>query len=432
MIVSAIMLPPRLAPGHDWTARLRQANLWLFAILPAMLLFWRGGAEVVTAVIGISYLAVVTVRREWRVALYPPVLVLLALWLVLNLLVSPLAIDPATSFSRSLLWLRFVVLFAAITTWLVQSPRDVKLIVAAWGATVGFAILDGLIQLIRGVSLTGRPISGLRLTGPLDRPNIGMFVARIGFPLLAGTALLLAQTQHPATRRIVFAFIAAGLALGFILLTGERAASLLTLIALLASIGLIILCAPSRYRFYGLLVTGIAIGVMVGIVFASERILSRVHDTLEVFSDFWNSPYGQLFSAGLHAWQEYPITGVGMKNFQIACQIMMGDALKDGCHPHPHNIYIEWLAETGILGFLGFVTFLGCLAASCLALLKGSIPDRIIGALVAGCFILLLFPLTASQSFFSNWPAILLWASLSMTAAIAGIAHTRAGETGTA
>lgn len=421
-----------LPAARDWTGKLRQINLGLFAILPAMLLFWRGGAEIVVGLIGVSYLVVLASRRTWRVALYPPILTLLATWLALNLLVSPLAVDPGTSFGRSVLWIRFIVLFAAVSTWLVQSPRDARLIVTTWAATIGFAILDGLIQLLRDVSMTGRPMSGTRLTGPLDRPNIGMFVARIGFPLLIGAAFLLAHARRISALRIAGIAVAAMTGFGFILLTGERAASLLALIAILTSLGLAILFAPPRYRLYGLLLGAIAIAIMIVIGLTSSRIMDRIDSLLDVFSNFWASPYGQLFSAGLHIWREYPLTGAGMKNFQTACQIIMGDTLKDGCHPHPHNIYIEWLAETGIVGSLGFVAFLTTLVGLCIDLLKRQTGARVVGALTAGCFVLLLFPLTASQSFFSNWPAMLLWASLSMTVAIVRLTHIQAKSDGTA
>ncbi len=412
-----------VASGDDWTGKARSANLVLFAILPAMLLFWRGGAEVVIGLIDVSYLAVMTTRREWRVAIFPPFMALLATWLLLNLVVSPLAIDPATSFARSVIWLRFIVLFAAVTTWLVQTPRDIKLIAAAWGSTIGFTIIDGLVQLMQGVSLTGRPIASNRLTGPLDRPNIGMFTARIGFPLLGCMALLLAQSMRLSITRILATGIAAVATFGFILLTGERAASLLTLLAILTSVGLAILLAPKRYRGYGLLLLITAFGVIAGIGLTSPRIFDRISSILDVLNNFWSSAYGELFAAGLHVWREYPLTGAGMKNFQTACQIVMGDTLKDGCHPHPHNIYIEWLAETGLAGSAGFVAFLVTLAAICINLLKRSGRIRAIGALTAGSFVLLLFPFTASQSFFSNWPAMLLWASLSLTVAVARLAH---------
>lgn len=417
------MISPYIPAASDWTGKLRQINLGLFAILPAMLLFWRGGAEVVVGLIGVSYLVVLASRRTWRVALYPPILALLATWLALNLLVSPLAVDPGTSFSRSLLWIRFIVLFAAVSTWLVQSPRDARWVVMAWAATIGFAVLDGLIQLLRGVSLTGRPISGTRLTGPLDRPNIGMFVARIGFPLLVGAVFLLMHSRSRSLARIAGVAVAAMAGFGFILLTGERAASLLTLIAILTSLGLAILFAPPRYRLYGLLLGAVAIGIMIIIGLTSPRILARIDSLLDVLNNFWASPYGELFAAGLHVWREYPLTGAGMKNFQAACQIVLGDTLKDGCHPHPHNVYIEWLAETGIAGSLGFVAFVISLAGVSIDLLKRQAENRIIGALTAGCFMLLLFPFTASQSFFSNWPAMLLWASLSMAVAIARLTH---------
>src|SRR3546814_6987242 len=61
-------------------------------------------------------------------------------------------------------------------------------------------MLDGYVQLLTGTSLSGNIATGERLTGPLDRPNIGMFTARMGFPLLAAALTLAASKRISASR----------------------------------------------------------------------------------------------------------------------------------------------------------------------------------------------------------------------------------------
>ncbi|PJI40212.1 O-antigen ligase [Ferrovibrio sp.] len=403
-----------LPAASDWTQALRQVNLMLLSFLPLLLLFWRGGADAAASIIGISFLAIVIARRHWGLATHPMLAVLLGIWLLLNLLVSPLAVDPVASFSRSIAWLRFALLFAAVVTWLIRSRNDLKLIAGLWGVTVAFSIVDGLIQLLRGTSLTGNPMYGLtRITGPLDRPNIGMFVARLSFPLLAAMPLLIGVRAR--STYVAAAMTAVGLT--FILLTGERSAALLTVAGLITAAFGSIFVFP-RYRLHGLLALLLAGGVGATVAATSERIWERMRELGSVLKHFSESHYAELFGIGIDIWHNYPIFGAGMKNFEASCWAIAAPKVSDGCPSHPHNAYIEWLAETGVTGLLGYVVFLLLLLLATWPLLRGDAVARLTGLLVAGCFIVLLFPLIATQSVFSNWPALVFWASLSLTMAI--------------
>jgi len=407
-----------LPAASDWTDALRRINLVMFALLPLLLLFWRGGADAAASIIGISFLAVVIAHRQWGIATHPMLAVLLGIWLLLNLLVSPLAVDPVASFSRSVAWLRFALLFAAVVTWLIRSRSDLKLVARLWTATIAFSIIDGLVQLLRGTSLTGNPMYALtRITGPLDRPNIGMFVARLGFPLLAATPLLMgirARSTYAAA-----AMTAVGLA--FILLTGERSAALLTAAGLVTAALGSVLVFP-RYRLHGLLAVLLAGGVGAVVAATSERIWARIGELGSVLKHFSESHYAELFGIGIDIWRNYPIFGAGMKNFEGSCWAIAAHKVSDGCPSHPHNAYIEWLAETGITGLFGYIVFLLLLLLAAWPLLRRGVVAQLTGLLVAGCFIVLLFPLVSTQSVLSNWPALVFWASLSLTMAVVRLA----------
>ncbi len=409
-----------LSATSGWTEILRQMNQVLFALLPLLLLFSRGGADAAATIIGLSFLAVVIARRQWSLAAHPVLASLLAIWLLLNLLVSPLAIEPADSFSRSVAWLRFALLFSAATCWLIQSRRDLKLVVAIWGAALAISIIDGLVQVITGTSLSGNPLyNTTRLTGPLDRPNIGMYVARVGFPLLAATPLLL--DSHRPSRRIAAVAIAVAIGFIFILLTGERSAALLS-VAAFGSAGLGAILIFPRYRLQVLITLLLAVTAS-GITAAmSERIWFRVVQFRDVLKHFSDSHYAELFGIGLDIWRNYPIFGAGMKNFQASCWVISAPVVTDGCPAHPHNTYIEWMAETGSVGLISYLAFLTLVLAAALPLLRSGKVARVTGLLIAGCFVVLLFPLVPTQSQFSNWPALVFWTSLAMTMAIVRLA----------
>src|SRR5690606_5417890 len=299
---------------------LRQLNLLLLAALPAALLLSRGAAEIVIVVIDVSFIAVDIAQRQWHVLRPPLIVALLLTWAALVLIVSPLAMDPHASLTRSLPWLRFIVFFAAVTSWLVPTRAELKLICIAWTATLLMAITDGLVQLATGVSASGQPIDGTRLTGPLSRPNIGSFVARIGFPVMAGWVLL-ASLLPPGKLllRQYLLVLVLGLFLAVVIfLTGERAASLLTAAAVILVILLIAILRPG-YLIISLSGIGLFLICGAAVLLISDRIMNRARSVIDTLANLWDSIYGQLLMTGLQMWLDNPITGVGLKGFRAGC-----------------------------------------------------------------------------------------------------------------
>ena len=59
-----------------------------------------------------------------------------------------------------------------------------------------------------------------------------------------------------------------------------------------------------------------------------------------------------------------PITGIGINNFEYLCNTT--DYYKKlmvnyDCASHPHNIYIQWLTEGGLVVFISFIIYLSFL-----------------------------------------------------------------------
>jgi O-antigen ligase len=415
-----------LAREGGWAARLRVACLYLFAVLPLMLLVTRVGAEIIVAVIGLSFLAVIFARRRWDVFATPLVAVPIAIWIFLMVVNTPLAWwDPPAVLGRTAPWLRFFCLFGAVVFWLFADERDFRRIAIAWGATVGFVIVDGFVQGVFGTSLSGHTLFMVeRLTGPLDRPNIGRFVTFLFYPGLA--AFLLFGERRLDLGRIALLAVATAAAVAFTVFTGERAAMVLNLATFTVATVVLILVVP-RFRLAGALGILVILAVAASTVYLSARLQMRIEPTLAVFRDFWNSEYGELFLAAVTVWQVQPWAGVGLGNFDMVCEAWEPE-LVYGCLRHPHNIYLEWLAEGGAVGLGGFLAFFGAVLALVLGVLRLRTQRPALTAVVFACPVVTFLPFVPSQSFFSNWPAILWWASVAMTCAVAFHARYRVPE----
>jgi hypothetical protein len=82
---------------------------------------------------------------------------------------------------------------------------------------------------------------------------------------------------------------------------------------------------------------------------------------IEVIKNFKDSPYGQIYKVGIKMFYDHKLQGVGMNNFTYLCK--NDDRYKNlinnyDCPSHPHNIYLQWMIETGIFGLIFFLVYL--------------------------------------------------------------------------
>ncbi|MAZ33058.1 MAG: polymerase [Thalassospira sp.] len=395
--------------------RMHLAATFFLSTIPAFLLFARGAADGAVVLIALLFLVRSAVHRDWSWVRQSDIAILLVIWLIMNLLVSPFAEFSGKSFGRSASWLRFVVFYAAVTRWILVDQKAVRWVLIAFMTTVAVAAADAFYQFLAGYSLLGgQPMTG-RLTGPLDRPNIGIYLAKTGFATVTlALALYLSDMMKQNAFRIglvVFPF-----ALMIVFLSGERTASVLSLLAIGCSlVGLFLVGGKSR-----LAAAGIAVFVFGGIgalLTISDRILARVMALGDVVSDYSGSIYGELTSLGWRLFTENPIVGTGMGNFGLVCPEYQARGLISECHPHPHNFYVEWLSDTGLLGTLPWSVFVGMIVWAGLRHFRNGHSQSLVAGLYLGTMVLSLFPLAATQSAFSNWPAIMAWNSIAVAVA---------------
>ena len=387
---------------------LKRVAMGLLLAFPLALLAARSVADVIVVLIGLAFLFESIRRRRWEWLRDPVILAALALWAVLNLVVSPMAVDSAVSFERSLPWIRFLLFYAAITVWLLADRRSVKLVMWWMACVIVLVVIDCLVQALSGVSVTGEPIKGIRLTGLLGT-NIGSFLAKTGFPLI-GLLLCVYCFGSSLRRSLVISTLGLVIFLS-ILLTGERTITLLTLLSLALVLLFVFISAPGHRLLVARLAV-LPVGVIAAVIMLEGRIHQRLSDLIADLSHFWESPYGHLFSAAWRIFMDNPLTGVGLKNFREVCT-----RYTEHCHPHPHNIYLEFLSESGVFGFVFFIAFVAIIIVTfARRTIRNSINPAAIG-FFAGALLISLFPFAATQSYFSNWPAMLLWYSLSLTMA---------------
>lgn len=137
-----------------------------------------------------------------------------------------------------------------------------------------------------------------------------------------------------------------------------------------------------------------------------NKIIQLQPNLLEVLKNFKSSAYGEIYKVGLDMFKDNPLSGVGISNYQSACLNIKkySNIMKNyNCASHPHNIYIQWLSEGGIVTFISFILLLICIFYLTIKTKNKDIYKYISIA----CLIILFWPIMSTGSLIKNWNGIL-------------------------
>jgi len=148
-----------------------------------------------------------------------------------------------------------------------------------------------------------------------------------------------------------------------------------------------------------------------------ERI-KIVEEDKNILNKFENIRYIAHFETALKIFKNYPINGIGNKNYRKECskEIYFNENNKfsiQRCSTHPHQIHFEILSEQGLIGYLLIIYFIvGFLIRN----VKIFIKSRNINHLNNLSYIFLFFlPLLPGAGIFSTFNGALFWVIFSLT-----------------
>ena len=124
--------------------------------------------------------------------------------------------------------------------------------------------------------------------------------------------------------------------------------------------------------------------------------------------------YIRLYKSGYSVFKNYPIFGVGNKNYRVETCKDKSDQLKFDyfCLTHPHQLYFELLSEHGLFGFIIILSIFFYLMFK---ILKSILLSRNYLQIGAFTFVLINFiPILPSGSFFSDFNITLFWINFSV------------------
>jgi len=138
--------------------------------------------------------------------------------------------------------------------------------------------------------------------------------------------------------------------------------------------------------------------------------LSEKSERLVLFSKTYEGHY----LIALNMFKEKPIFGHGAKTFRFYCSKEENFVADNACTTHPHNFYAQFLAETGLVGFLLLITVFFYILFLFLKNLyfqfrykKQLISD--LGLCLLSSYFITFFPILPSGNFFNNWLSIIIY-----------------------
>jgi len=389
---------------------------WLAILFPFLIAAGKGPAEVGTIILSVFFIAHVVITKDFRFLKEKWVIIAGALWFYL-IARSFFTLDIKHALAKSFPFIRFILLAVCLEFLVSKDQKTNSRIFIALCIALAFLVLDGFVQFFIGNDLFGRPKAGLRLTGPFSKQILGTTIASLGIISIAGIIPLLKKSKN----YLLLIFLSGVLIFSIVFLSGERAALLRLIISIaLLWLGLFLKAKDTQTKknlWLIVLLSFIVCFLFLQVLsFLKPAIMDRqVSSPIREVANSQSSAYLFLWKTGLKAGLSNILFGIGPNQFEFFCKTNPNPILQICTEPnrmyfHPHNIWIEIFAESGLIG-------VGLLLALLYALGKKLIKFCMTRSNIFECSLVLGVGLAAfqrlfllpSSGFFKNWYAIPIW-----------------------
>ncbi len=355
-------------------------------------------------------------------------------WLSL-ILISFFSFNKNNSFQDSIIFIRFLLIPICCYFIFFKDIKIYKRSLFLILILVIFVCIDTLYQFLNytsengfGADLLGFKSSWYgRLTGPFGDELIpGSYISKfalLGFALLISlkrfenkliihsiylSSILL--VSYLSGERMAFATFSLSLLVLFIFLDGYRKSIFLSIFLGIFLIILVINLHPAYNDFRVIESTQYHQGQKIEKFFKcdnnTEELCSKIINIqpsfFEVIKNFSTSAYGEIYLLSYKMFLDNPLTGIGINNFKYLCNY--NENYKDiminyNCASHPHNIYIQWLTEGGLIVFISFIFYLFFLVKFIMNN-EGDKKYKIISLII---ILSMFWPIMSTGSLIKNW-----------------------------
>jgi len=371
-------------------------------LIPASLIIGAAVSEFFVSFVALLFLIYTIIYKDWSYY-RKKIFIFLIIFFIYIVFVSLLSEFPINSLRSSLFYFRFYLMFLAIWFLLDQNknfPKYFLLSIILPLAACFFYSLGDIYNSIRfETKVADYRISGLFGTELIQ----GSYFIRLLILFLGVYTLVNNNFKNKFIYYSIF-FIS----IFIVLVSGERSSIGLLIIFLFLYFIFSEIKIIKKFKIFTsiIFITVLSLSYLPGLkerIFNNTKTLIFESKKINVFS----RGHQEHYESALKMFKKNMITGVGIRNFRLECR---KDEYKyigvNSCTTHPHNTYVQFLAETGIIGFLFIFSLLlyisKFLIFNFLNVIKGKKISNS-AVLFSIAIFINIFPLVPTGSFFNNW-----------------------------
>lgn len=386
----------------------------LLSLIPISIIFGSSISLINISIIGLLFL-LFYLKKEMFFLFKDRTIICFLIIYVYLIFNSFISLEIENSLSRNIGFVRFILLFLALN-YIFFNSKKIDILFKIWTLIIIVVLADCFYEIIFGHNILGYSVD----QGALPQGRIVSFfkdeliiVSFLnGFIFLVFGFLFTNFDIKKINKNFLVYFILFAY-LVFVIFSGERSNSIK------AIMGLFILLMFNHHIKIKTKILGILLLIILFSVAYNknewvnyrygENFLLKIIDKDRREEFIKNDLYFKLYRSGYSVFKEYPYFGVGNKNYRvISCEVDSPLV----CNTHPHQIYIELLAEHGLFGSILILSILFYLIFKNLKIMILSRNMLQIGAF---CFLVINFvPILPGGSFFSDFNATLFWLNFSI------------------
>jgi O-antigen ligase len=395
--------------------RLETFYILTICLIPVSLLISSGAAELFIIIISTFFLInFYYIKNKTLYNIDFILLLIFWLFLILNLLFS---LNKETSFTRNFFFFRYI-LYVFSLIFIFNNKKNFNLALTIWLIVTTVVAFDIFFEFFNKKNILGFE--------SYDPSRIASFLGKelkIGYYMFGFSFISIGYLIDKSKKNIFFhRFFIILLMLFFttsVILTGERSNTIKFIISLI-----IFIFFSNSYIFNKkkLILLMILISLIATYLFTdklrdrAEAIIVPIKDN-GVIEAFKQTQHASHYYTAIEIFKKYPLFGIGNKNFREECvkDIYYNKEYKyteQRCTTHPHQIYLEFLSEHGLIGSATMLFIIFYITIKGIKIYRKNNSMVHLGSI---SFILTQFlPLLPSGSFFTSWSAIIFWTNFAI------------------
>ena len=397
---------------------------FLTSLLPFFLITGSFLPDFVITVCGIIFIINLIKNSLYRYLFTKLSFLFFLLW-VTFILSSLLSDNILNSLETSFFYIRFYIF--ALSTWFLLDKKPRLLLYLFYTFLFSFIILvfDGYLQFFTKKNLFGWDIVGNRISSFFEKKLVlGSYLARL-FPVFFAIYIIIYKNKN----KYLFILISLIFILVDVLifLSGERVSFFYLNIS-----AIFIILLSRQYKLFRTLIVSFSFLLIFLITLFqnqySQRIFNQTLKQLNLSTKnstnvsnnkihLFSIEHENHFRSAWLMFKENKFLGIGPRQFRENCNIPKFVISFESCSTHPHNTYVQLLAETGIIGFIQFSIFFiifiyFSIKHFFLKFFKKKYLMTDFQIIILSAILLTLWPFTPTGNFFNNWLNVIYYLPL--------------------